>query len=344
MYQSLSTRGLPSKESHQVHQRLIADYDAMLEKEPKDPSLLYLRGRLEGHGQKSAPYFERALAADPNHAYALYATSRTRLLGGDFETALELLTKAIAIRPKDPAFQISQSTYRFAAGDLQTLEKSAREDLTRTPLSTQAMETILKFLVVSNRVDEADREYMAFKTRFQQIVPGRFHSNLDTLKYMLESIKGDFAKLQIALGNSIDPNAKPFEFAAKLELGQLAEAPETLANDGGYWTLCRELVARRLADEAQVTASRETALMMLDKANDSDWAVADVLRRSKAATWDEIADLSCDANHKAVVLVVLAHERPDLKAQLLDLAEKLNFDLEFPHYLIKREIEELRQK
>ncbi len=342
-YQSLSNEGLPPAEARRQHEQLKQDYDKMLAESPGDASLQYLRGRLEGHGTQSAPYFERALAIEPQHAYALYATSRNHLLRGEFASALDLLTKAVAAKPKEPTFEHSLALTQFAAGEQQALEKSARDELTTAPYSQSALQTLLKTLVATNRPADADREFAEFRQRLQQVAPGKADSLMEPLKLTLAAIKGDFAQLDRDTANSIDPNARTLAFVAKLESNQLADLPTDLKSaDTGYWYLCRELVAKRLKDAEQMLASRNQALAMLDEASDNDWAAADVLRKATAATWEEIADLSCDPEHKAVVLVMLAHDRPDLKPQLLELAEKLNFDLEFPHYLLKREIAELQ--
>ena len=343
-YQTISGDGLPPAEARKLHEQLKLDYDKMIEASPQDASLLYLRGRLEGHGTQSATYFERALAIDPQHPYALYATSRNHMLQGEFASALDFLTKAVAAKPNEPTFEHSLALTQFAAGEQKDLEKSARDDLAKSPFDQSALETLLKTLVATNRSAEADQEFAQFRNRIQQVAPGRAHSLLESLKLTLASIKGDFAQLERDAANSVDPGARALVFAAKLETKQLADLPAELRSaETGYWYLCRELVAKKLGDAGQVTNSRNQALAMLDEASDNDWAAADILRKAKTATWEEIADLSCDPSHKAVVLVMLAHERADLRPQLLDLADKLNFDLEFPHYLLQREIAELRQ-
>ena len=158
-------------------------------------------------------------------------------------------------------------------------------------------------------------------------------------------MKGDFAQIDQETATSQNVGARQFAFFAKTEQHQLAEPPaEAQAAEAAYWRLCRGLVARRLQNREEESKSRETAISLLEGSFDHDRAAAELLRKSATVGWDDISDLTADPGHKAVILVVLAHERADLRSQLLDLAQTLNFDLEFPHYLIKREIEDLRQK
>lgn len=345
IYQSMLTQGVPPEEARKKHDELKRKYSELVEHEPDDASLLYLRGRLEGHGRNSWPYFEKSLALMPQHPYALYASGHSRLVNGDFDQARDLIGKAVEARPDDAQFKHNLVQAQFAAEDFPAMEKDARDELGRTPLSPTAMEKLLKVLVASNRAEEADRELAKYSETFQRIVPAQFNSLVQPLRLKLTSIKNEFPSLEQATANSQDPIARKYSFYAKLESNQLADVPtETVPSDGAYLNLCRELVATRLGDAEQAKISRTTALSLLDQGFDNDWAAADVLRQSADVSWEEVADLGCEPANKAVVLVVMARERADLRPKLLDLAEKLNFDLEFPHFLLAKEIADLRQK
>lgn len=344
-YQGLATHGLSAEDAKAQLEKLKHDYDQLIETEPMEPSLLYLRGRLEEHGRLSTPYYERALAIAPQHPYALYASANDHLVLGEFKVALDLLNNAVAAKPNDIEFKHSLIRAQFAAADYEALEKTARDDLNRTPLNPSALELLLKVLVAQERSDDADKELANFSARFRQIVPAQFHNLLDPLKWMLASMKGDFEQIDQETATSQNVGARQFAFFAKTEQHQLVDPPaEAQAAEAAYWHLCRALVARRLQNQEQESNSRETALTLLESSFDHDRAAAELLRNSATVGWDDISDLTADPGHKAVLLVVLAHERADLRSQLLDLAQTLNFDLEFPHFLIKREIEDLRQR
>jgi len=344
-YQILNSNGLSPEEARQAQEKLKQSYDEQLAQDPKNASLLYLRGRLEGRKQAAATFYERALAQEPQHPYALYASSYQQMIVGEFAAALQYLEQAIAAKPNDMEFAAALSRTRFAAGDLVALEKDARESLKPDSLDVGAMDVLLKVLVLTGRMDDADREFERFNTSFRQQTPPAYHSIPEHMRWKLTAIKGDFAALEKQVANFPEPAALRFAFFAKLEQDRLADVPTNVtASNSGYWHLCRELIARRAADADQTAAARKSALDQLDRGVSLDWNVADVLRKSDTITWDEVEGLSPSPSDKAITLVVLAHERTDLRSRLLDLAEKLNFDLEFPHYLLKREIEDLRNK
>lgn len=340
-YQALSCRGVPHDAAKKQHEQLVTEYAALLASEPDDPALHYLRGRIEDHGRNSLPYFEQALAIDPQYPYALYAMGHGRMVRGEFQEGLELLTRAVAAKPGDIQFEHQHVLAQFAAGDFEVLEKAAREQLAKASLDSSAIEILMKTLVATNRADEADKEFAEYSTRFKQLAPPQFHSMLSGPKWTLASIKGDFELIERETASSPSEQSPQFAFIARLQLNQLPDPPPGIQQ--AYWHLCREIVARRQGNELAVQASREAALAMFDQQTEDDWALADVLRRSKEITWEDVQDLVSDPTTKAVVLVTLAREREDLRDRLLDLAAKLNFDLEFPHFLLNKEIEELRK-
>lgn len=340
-YQAVSFRGVPNAEARKQHEQLKQEYDLLLAKEPNDPSMLYLRGRIENQGTKSLPYFEKALAADPQFPFALYAIGHSRLVKGEFGEALELLTKAVEAKPGEMTFEHQRLLAQFAARDFETLEKTSREQLAKASLDSSALETLLKTLVATNRADEADKEFEAYSTRFKQMAPPQFHSMLQSTKWILASLKGDFELVDREASATPTDQARQFAFLAKLQLNQLADPPGTVQPG---WHLCREIVARRLGDDKAAQVSRDAAIAALEQLSEDDWAVADLLRRSKDVSWDEVEDIVTDPTSKAIVLVTVARERKEIRSQLLELATKLNFDLAFPHYLLKREIEELQKE
>jgi hypothetical protein len=212
-------------------------------------------------------------------------------------------------------------------------------------LSVSAIETLMRVLIKTGRVDEADREVTQFSIQFRQKVRAPFQNRVDQLARDFMAMKGQFENLADQVANSSVPADARLHFFAKLETNQLAEVPTTIPpEEAKYWELCRSLVAHRLGDEAVATTARDAALALLDRGNDDDWAVADVLRQGAAAQWEDVEDLAVVPQFKVILLVTLARETAELRTRALDLADKLNFDLEFPHYLIAREIAALKAK
>ena len=345
MYQSMATQGLSPDTAREQLEKLKSDYSEMVEREPNDASLLYLRGRLEGHTRKAEPYFEKSLSLEPNQPYTLFASGHDRLVNGKFEEALAFFKKADEAKPNDSQFRYMFEMAQLAANDLEGLEKSARDELAQSPLNPKAIENLLKVHIARNQNEIADQELASYLAKFQQIAAGRFTNLMQPISLNLAAMKGDFRTVETLAASADEAIGQQFLFFAKLQSDELLPVPEGgVPAEIAYWHLCRSLVATRLGDAAQAAASRDVGLQQLERGFDSEMAAADCLKNVATLTYDDVADLGCEPRHKAVVLVAIARERADLAPQLLDLAEKLNFDLEFPHYLLEREIAERRKQ
>ena len=138
--------------------------------------------------------------------------------------------------------------------------------------------------------------------------------------------------------------SEEFEFAAALERGQLMDVPPTAQPTViPYWHLCRALVAQQTGDAAQAAASKAAGIKILESQGFDDGAAGQLLRQGANAKWGDVEDLLLLPQLKAVLLLVLSQDAPHIKTACLDLAEKLNHSLKFPHHLVRRNTARLRQ-
>jgi tetratricopeptide (TPR) repeat protein len=69
------------------HAALIAEYSRLLEADPANSALLYLRGRIESDRAVATDYFQRSTKADPNNPFPHFALSYERIAAGDWQAA-----------------------------------------------------------------------------------------------------------------------------------------------------------------------------------------------------------------------------------------------------------------
>jgi hypothetical protein len=158
--------------------------------------------------------------------------------------------------------------------------------------------------------------------------------------------KGDLAAASEKLKQLSDPPATPDDvFTLELEQGKLPAVPETVhPYIKPYWLLCRSLAANKQGNAEEAKASRTAALEMMKDGDGTVQAVAKILANPTEAKFEDANDLIFNESQKAIFLVALASEAPQIRAQCLELAEKLNSELEFPHHLLKAIITDLRTK
>ena len=340
-YQDVCRRGFPA-DARKECERLVDEYTQLVDKEPDDAALQYLRGRLETHGRLAMRYLEKALQIDPGQINAQFAVGYNDLVRGEFAKALTML-KQVMGNVVDPQYLNAYMQVQLAAAEYESLESQARQELAKSPFRVPAQMLLLQTLIATNRREEAGREFNAFVQKTQLGGDPYAAMLAQPLKRVFAAMKGDFNELKELIANGDDATSRHFSRLVQLESSELFDI-DAAGQDppSPYVLLCRELVARKLNDAEQIAASRTAALEGLDNGSYEEWAAADVLRRFDTVPWEELEDLYGDPGHKAVLLVAIAHERPDIRTQLLDLAEKLNFELQFPHYLLQRTIQSLR--
>jgi tetratricopeptide (TPR) repeat protein len=345
-YQDLFGRLVPSGDNKAKFAAMVAKYDEMLKQSPKDASLLYLRGRLEAHSRNSLPLFEQALAIEPTHAYAMAAKAFAYLSQGQNQEALEWYRKAVAVRPKDTEIAAGLKLAQTAAKDFAALELELREELKKSPDELDDNLELLKLLIETERSPQAALDFMALQGRLilkQNSMPQFGPIIVRSLELPYLYARGDFEALAGRAAQA-GPDGKEFEFFAALERGKLQDVPESsLPMYQPYWHLCRAIVARELGDAVQAKASIDAARTMLEGRGGEEAVAAELLSQGANAKWDDIYDLSMQPKQKAILLLTLAQESPQLKTQCVDLAEKLNYSLSFPYYLLQKEIARMRK-
>lgn len=347
-YQDLLRMQDGAEKVSELEARLIEKYDTWLKAEPENASLLALRGRLGNRISTVVPFLDRALAIDPKHPYALMSRAFSVLNSGDAKGSVDYYRRAAEAKPNDPEFMTALFDSRFAAGDFVALEQELRKVLEQKPQDMESILNLTRVLAAMNNPAGAEQEYQAAQGRLVQL-----RSHPEMAKIMAERldlpylyVKGDWAGMEQKLTQLNDPVANAeTSFVAGVEAGKLPAVPgSTYAFRKPYWMLCRYLAATRQGNAEQAAASKQEALAVLKAGDSGDIAVAKLLENPAEVKFEDARDLTFSSSLKAVFLVVLANDAPQIREQCLDLAEKLNTEMEFPYHLLKSTIAGLRMK
>lgn len=328
------------------HAELVVRYDNLLKQNPKEAALLYLRGRLEPHARQCLPLLDQALEIDPKQSFATGAKAYAFLALGRNEQALAWYRKAVALAPDDADFVQAMTDSQFANQDFVELERSLREQIEKTPERQDANLELFKVLILTKRAEQAEQQYQALSGRLRLKLQGMPQIAALTVRHLelpYLYAREDFQNLGLRAQQAGAEN-QDFAFAAALEQGKLMDVPQsTMPMLIPYWHLCRSLVARQSGDAVQAAASKDAALKILNTKAEEGGVAAELLTQGPNARFEDVEDLLLQPQLKTVLLVALAEESPHIKTQCLDLAEKLNYSLKFPYYLVQRNIARLRQ-
>jgi tetratricopeptide (TPR) repeat protein len=311
---------------------LTAEYDAMLTKEPDNPDLLYLRGRIEPFGVDSAKYYDRAIEKSPNHGFTWWSKAYLLSAAGRFEEALEAIDKAIAADSQRGELKSLRRGVLHALGRHDQVVKELRSSAPAgKDLELAQYPTLIHALAFAGNIDEAESTY----TKFTQTVDREWPEDPLQLKLksqltlLLASKKYD--ELQAASQQITDSAERAaWNFCVQLNAGKLDEAASSNgsapAMTRGLGALCLCVGWRNAHNDAQAQSSLKQAVELLAKGSRDEQIVAGWLREPPvdlAALLPKLTDLALEPDDKVIVLLALAGSGGQNREKLIDFATRL---------------------
>jgi tetratricopeptide (TPR) repeat protein len=185
---------------------LIAEYDRFLQADSGNADLLYLRGRLGAYGK---PWFEQALKADPQHAYASFALGFNLLAEANFAAARPLLARGVEGVPNSGLFGEALWVCRLALGETAAMENETRESLKEAGMNMEATIRLIDLLVLQGRNTEAMDVVSDFERKTARMVRQDAERAVAEVRRHVLYAKGDFAGLE----KDVSPDAQQPELS-----------------------------------------------------------------------------------------------------------------------------------
>lgn len=334
------------REAQGANAELVRQYDNYLKTEPENSTLLYLRGRVEIDDPRAQAFYDRARATDPSNPYPWYAQAYRRQAAGDFVEARKGFAEACRLNPEDPMMRASFEESRFACGEFDGIAAELRQELAKEPQSLSTHVQLLEALAAAGLGDQAEtaqREFAAKVATDKQDA----HQLALTAQLHLLYLQGRFDDLLTGAQQLQDQRAAAtFRFEGCLESGRL----EDLTSEGistklrpQYLDLLLSLGWSRRGDRTRADAARQRAIDQLETGPREERNAAALLRQGAEAPAGAAHALLLEPAAKVIVIAALAEICPPQRADLLLLAEKLNYRRDFPCHFLKSTIDSLRQ-
>lgn len=328
---------------------MVEQYSTWLAAEPGNSALLYLRGRCEPNRSAAFALFERAIAADADNAYPRFAEAGILLARGDFAAAKTAAGIACRLRPDNGQMKTHPIQARLALREYDALESEIRAALLDDPVSVTDQERLLAVLAAAGKADQARQAIKAFSEQMMKSDPVNEPAWTRYFNNSLLYFEGDFQGLLAATAAAGDSDELPLpRYWAQFELRQAVKPPAgytpIVADHDGYSLLCQAMAWAEQGNAAAAAEAKAQAIDQFRAGKREDQRFAEIL--AKGSDWSEadVQNLPTDLTHKCILLVAMA-EKPSRRAlPLLDLAEKLNFERQFPYHFLKRTIERLRKR
>jgi tetratricopeptide (TPR) repeat protein len=316
-----------------------ARYDQLLEQQPTNSSLAYLRGRICTRRHEALPYYEKALRLDTNNAFAHNATAFVCAGTGDWPTALKHAARAVELAPDDPQMQELLFDSQLAAGSLSEMEKQWRAAVQARPTDLLAHLKLATVLAAGNQTNALEE----LVQRYAMNIPaqGGMHNDLLQLRYQAAYLIADFKQL-LAL---VQENPKAFEsfekFQALIAAGRLEEIDQLLRPQNARAFDPFHVLLVGLAWEAAGHPDRaapwlQEALNQLRSERPEYAVAADMLTHPEQTALTDVLDLGIAPHFKALLLAALSRHHPQQAEPMRKAARLLNVRREFPYHSINQ--------
>lgn len=330
----------------------VRRYDELVAQEAERPGpgysgLLYLRGRLELDDDRLLDYMKRAVTAHPGNYFAWYQQGFVRLTQGNLKEAEEGLRNAFSLHSIRANYRDSFFECAIGLGHQRNVGRVLDREFERNQIADlEQQRLLLCALVLSNQLEAVPRAQARFARLANATQPG------DPSKLELQSrlylmyLQSEFDKM---LTESTKLDDRRLHCQALLELGRLQDLPQdpsfldlkpSQANGSQHLLLSIAWALKQ--DQKRSAEALQDAIREFSRGSPEERQLAISLGHPDKATVAEVRGITVPPSHKALALVVLVQRGATQKAELLELATKLNFSRQFPYHFVKRAVDALR--
>jgi hypothetical protein len=328
--------------------KLIAQYDALLQKEPENSDLLYLRGRLEPGLKLAFAYYDRAIDANSKNPHPYFAKAFHLAGNGELAAARELCDTAVRLNSNSSRMNQMFYQLRFALKEYDALEKESVSILSKSPLDWQHFQRLLEIRVAKGDNAGAAKAVKNYQRAVNKETPRDQYQFKLKSQMQLAYVKGDFdafAKDATALE---DQSLRSENLqVAYLNLGKMEEAeklPGIKETSDAYMCLLYWLGWLEKGNTQKASPWLYQAVKKFQASSFDEKIIGELLKNQKPGKnlVNQLADLTIDVNSKRVLYAVFARLYPSMRRQLLPLAKKLNHLYQFPYHFLEKTINRIK--
>jgi tetratricopeptide (TPR) repeat protein len=328
--------------------KLIPQYDALLQKEPGNSDLLYLRGRLEPDLKSAFAYYDRAIAANSKNSHPYFAKAFHLAGNGELAAARELCETAVRLNPNSPRMNQMFYQLRFALKEYDTLEKESMSILSKSPLDWQHFQRLLEIRTAKGDNPGAEKAVKNYQQAVKKETPQDQYQLKLKSRMQLAYVQGDFNALAKDAATMEDQSLRSENLqVVYLNLGMMEEAeqlPGMKETSNGYTCLLYWLGWLDMGNTRKAAPWLNQAVKKFQASSFDEKIIGELLENQKPVKnlVDQLANLTIDINSKRILYTAFARLYPSMRPQLLPLAEKLNHLYQFPYHFLKKIIDRMK--
>lgn len=321
---------------------LLAEYQERYSKNPEDPGLNYLLGRLTFDFHEADAYFKKAVASDKPCLWGHMGLAYQYLSRADFEKALEHSTHY-----KDAKGSLRQSLIKLHEKSMlglkrydeliATLQKEVETLKGRISPGQQFVLTgkMIMWNAMKGEKKTCDVVMNGFEKNHGQHAPQWVSSLKAEMAYAL----GDMESFHKYHSQSKSKSSKILQLIIR---GEVEKADKLMTGARGRLLeshLIMSLASHKAGNKELADKYWKMSLDAMKKyGNASHKALVRLFENPKELTYKKLFDIPLDLKEQRLFLTVVGLRFSELKGPCFELAKKLNFEFVYPYHLINEVI------
>jgi tetratricopeptide (TPR) repeat protein len=315
---------------------LMAAYDGFLAAEPRNASLMYLRGRIEADPGRQEGYYRRAIAADPKLAWPWEALAVRAAAARKWDECLRHVGKARELKIDENAVEEAWIAARIATGGAKELASEYRARLSANPMDFDALRNLCEATAASAAPEEAERELTACLNR----LPVEMREAVSTAaRSVLLYETGKLKECEELCGRAAILRDSLSRLHTLLALKRTKEAVDDPALkkflDEPWEMLAASLAWDLEGREAEAAEWRRRGLDKLERMGPSSRRAAAMLRSSAPPPVEGLSLVAVGPRRQALACALLAGRFPEKRSEYLAAAANYNFRRVPPYQLVR---------
>lgn len=317
---------------------LQQEYRGYLQAEPGNGALMYLLGRQVSDPAEASRLWEGALAANPPCAHAHGAKGFDALSEGRFQDAITHYSAAEQAGASGAWRKQSRRALHWALGQPAVTLPELATERKAAPLDLQlAVEEIRATLAANPDESPAQKLREAYLAAYRKV--GADASNLKETDTYLQAVIAYQSGRLPAYAELVDQLGVPYyKFQAACTRGELKPAADALAKlprQGSLNLMLLYIVAHRAGPADLAEPYFQQAIDALRSEGHEHRRAAELLAGPEPDI-RALCELRIDTDIKRVLLTGFGLHQPAGRDRYFALAQRLNFNPEFPHHLLKQ--------
>lgn len=335
-----SYQALPTQQEN--FDALIAEYESLLKQDPKNASLLYLRGRVEEDPAAERKYLADAIAADPKSYWGYRAMAHAKMCEGDWQAShdnWELAFKNGLDRKGD---RQNAQTVELALGKVAEVEASLRKEIEEEPRGVGPAMRLANVLACKNDGSDIAAPFNKAAQIYRESGPKEYMDVVDSMRAGVAYIGGNMKDCIDAAKTDTSASVRAAALLADGRPEEFAKDPLLKSVRDDPWLMLGCSIAYTIKGDNQAADEwREKAATHLAKKGGRIRKVSEVLREKSPSEQllERVRLLTVEPDEKSLLLADLALRSNRARKKYIDEARKFQINHTPPYHLVKRALE-----